>query len=41
LLKPISFKDLLFNEVSVVTPINFIFPETFLQAFKAFRPEPI
>ena len=34
-------QDLLSREVSTVTPINFIRPETFFAAFKAFRPEPI
>ena len=39
LLKPISSKDLLSNEVKTVTPINFVLPETFLAALSASRPE--
>ena len=32
LLNPISLKDFLSNEVSMVTPINFVEPDTFLAA---------
>ena len=39
LLYPISFKCLLFREVKIVTPVNFVLPETFLAAFNASRPE--
>ena len=38
-LLPDQVKDLLSKEVSVVTPISFVFPEIFLQAFKADKPE--
>ena len=37
--KRISFRDLLSSDVKIVTPINFVFPETFFAAFKALRPE--
>ena len=39
LLKPISLRVLLSKEVKIVTPIYLILPETFLEAFKAFKPE--
>ena len=38
-LKPISFKDLLSNEVRIVTPIIFVRPATFFVALIASRPE--
>ena len=39
LLNPISFKDLLSRDVSIVTPTNLVLFEAFLAAFKASRPE--
>ena len=38
-LKPISFNDLLFKDVRIVTPTNFVLPQTFFAAFNAFNPE--
>ena len=36
---PISFNALSSSEVRTVTPTNFVFPETFLAAFRASNPE--